>query len=190
MGAQHQIAVVQGAPSAVVQKLLGSFVAELPKSVRVAGVIENLLDTAGEACSVGQLRSIGDGRTFSIAQDLGGASSACKVDAGGIVAACEAVCRAIDAGCDLVVLSKWGKVEADRSGLAAAFAAAVDAGVPILTSVAPRFTSAWEQFAAPMFVILPPQLSSLADWWRDQAAHGIATATAATNAAREAGPTL
>jgi hypothetical protein len=169
----RQIGVVQGAPSAVVQSLLRAFVAELPSSVRVAGVIEDLADSAGEACSVAQLRSVRDDRVFSILQDLGPGSTACRVDAGGIVTACEAVCRDIEAGCDLVVLSKWGKVEADRSGLASAFAASIDAGVPILTSVAPRFTSAWERFAAPMYVVLPPDLESLATWWRDQAVHCV-----------------
>ena len=173
----HQIGVVQGAPSTVVQSLLRAFVADLPQSVRVAGVIEDLTDTAGEA-SVGQLRSVRDNSVFSIVQDLGPGSAACRVDSGGIVAACEAVCRDIEAGCDLVVLSKWGKVEADRSGLAAAFAASIEAGLPILTSVAPRFASAWEQFAAPMYVILPPDLGTVATWWRDQEAHAAAAAIA------------
>jgi hypothetical protein len=162
------IGVVQGAPSPVVQGLLRDFVAGLPPSVRVAGVIEDVADGAGEACSVGQLRSLRDDRVFSIVQDLGSGSTACRVDAGGIVTACEAVCRDIEAGCDLVVLSKWGKVEADRSGLAAAFAAAFDADVPILTSVAPRFTPLWDQFAAPMYVILPPDCGSVSAWWREQ----------------------
>jgi hypothetical protein len=169
--ALDQIGVVQGAPSPVVQGLLRAFVAELPASVRVAGVLD-------EVCSVGQLRSVRDGSTFSIVQDLGPGSTACRIDAGGIVTACEAVCRDIEVGCDLVVLSKWGKVEADRSGLADAFAVAISAGVPILTSVAPRFTSAWEQFAAPLYVILPPDVASVAAWWREQAARASAAAVA------------
>ena len=164
--ALHQIGVVQGAPSPAVQGLLRAFVADLGPSVRVAGVIEDVADAAGEACSVGQLRSLRDDSVFAIVQDLGSGSSACRVDAGGIVTACEAVCRDIAVGCDLVVLSKWGKVEADRSGLAAAFAAAIDAGVPVLTSVAPRFTPLWERFAAPMYVMLPPDVGSIGDWWR------------------------
>jgi len=165
-----QIGVVQGAPSTVVQSLLGAFVSELPGSVRAAGVIEDLTGVADEACAVGSLRSVRDGRTFSIALDLGPGSTGCKVDGGGIATACEAVCRDIEAGCGLVILSKWGKVEADRSGLADAFATAIDAGVPILTSVAPKFMSAWEAFAAPMYVVLPPDLASLQNWWRDRGA--------------------
>jgi hypothetical protein len=176
--ALQQIGVVQGAPSPVVQGLLGDFVAGLPPSVRVAGVLEDVADAAGEACSVGQLRNLRDDSVYSIAQDLGAGSTACRVDAGGIVTACEAVRRDIEAGCDLVVLSKWGKVEADRSGLADAFAAAIDAGVPILTSVAPRFTPAWDQFAAPMYVVLRPDAGSLASWWRDQLGHRATSAVA------------
>jgi hypothetical protein len=172
------IAVVQGAPSPVVQGLLRDFVASLPPALRVAGVIEDVPEAEGEACNVGQLRSLRDGGAYTIVQDLGPGSTACKVDAGGIVTACEAVCRDIEAGCDLVVLSKWGKVEADRSGLAVAFAAAIEAGVPVLTSVAPRFMPLWDRFAASMYVVLPPDAVSLAAWWRGQAAHRATSAPA------------
>ncbi len=98
-------------------------------------------------------------------RDLGPGAVACRLDASGVVSAAEAVQQGIAAGCDLVILNKFGKIEAERSGLAPAFASAIEAGVPILTSVSPKFTEAWERFAAPLYVIVPPDADALDDWW-------------------------
>jgi hypothetical protein len=161
------IAVVQGAATPVVQDLLRRFVARLGPEIRVAGVVEDAIvgDEEG-CCSAGQLRSIGDGRRFPLLQDLGGGAGACRLDSAGVASACEAVLQGIDAGCDLVVLNKFAKVEAERSGLGPAFARAIENGLPILTSVSPKFAEAWDRFAAPLYVILPPDLEAVDAWWR------------------------
>lgn len=156
------IAVVQGASSPEVQALFRRFVASLHPATRVAGVIED-----GEA---EQLRSLVDGRAFALFQDLGPSSTACSLDSESLTLACEAVRRDVVAGCDLVVLSKFGKLEAERAGLAAAFAAAVETQTPVLTSVAPKFDAQWRAFAAPLFVVLPPDEAAIRSWWRDAAA--------------------
>ncbi len=160
------IAAIQGASSLEIQALIRTFVERLDAGVRVAGVIE--IEVAGPESSraASQLRSLSDDRRFPIFQNLGAGAAACAVDADSIVAACAAVQRDIAAGCDLVVLNKFGRLEAQRSGLAAVFSAAVDAGAPILTSVAPKHNAAWAAFAAPMFVILPPDMAAVEGWWR------------------------
>ncbi|WP_293400949.1 DUF2478 domain-containing protein [Phenylobacterium sp.] len=155
------IAVVRGATTAQIQALFAEFVARLGPQVRVAGVIEEE-PAPGHA----QLRSLADGRRFEVFQALGRGSSACSVDADSIVTACAAVCGDIEAGCDLVVLSKFGRLEAERTGLSDAFAAGLAGEVPILTSVAPKFDPVWTAFAAPLFVMLPPQLAAMEAWWR------------------------
>lgn len=155
------IAVVRGAPTPQIQALFASFVVRLGSPVRVVGVVEEE-PVPGRA----QLRSLADGRRFEVFQELGRGSSACSVDAGSVVNACEAVRGDIAAGCDLVVLSKFGRLEAERSGLSDAFAAGLAGGVPILTSVAPKFDPAWSAFAAPLFVMLPPRLEAVEAWWR------------------------
>jgi hypothetical protein len=99
-------------------------------------------------------------------QDLGPGSTACRIDPAGVLLAGEAVRRDIAAGCDLVVLNRFAKLEAERQGLMSAFAAAVEAGVPLLTSVSPVFQGAWERFAAPLFVMLPPEPEKIDGWWR------------------------
>lgn len=163
------IAALQGAASSVIQQLLAEFAASVAPFVRLAGVVEDTPDTPAPATADPELRSLVDARRYRIFQDLGPSSIACALDSGSLVTACEAVLRDIAAGCDLVVLSKFGKLEAARSGLAAAFAAGVEAGAPILTSVAPKFDAQWAAFADPMFVILPPDRSAIEGWWRSVA---------------------
>jgi hypothetical protein len=72
----------------------------------------------------------------------------------------------IVAGCDLVLLSKFGKLEAARQGLTEAFTAALTADVPVPTSVSPAFAAAWSEFAASRFDILPAEAEQVETWWR------------------------
>ncbi|MBU6269585.1 MAG: DUF2478 domain-containing protein [Sphingomonadales bacterium] len=160
------IAVVQGAASAVIQRLLADFAARWNGRIRIAGLVEEAQQDACN-CAPGRLRSLVDGSLYPIFQDLGPGSVACALDAVSLVAACEAVRRDIAAGCDLVILSKFGKLEAEsRSGLLPAFADAIEAGIPILTAVAPKFDDRWQAFAAPLDVRIPATSDALDGWWQ------------------------
>ncbi len=108
---------------------------------------------------------ISNGVRYSIFQNLGPSATACHLDPAGVVMACESVIREIARGCDLVILSKFGKLEAEGGGFNDAFAAALDANIPILTSVAPSFQKEWNAFAAPYFEMLPPNAELLGTWW-------------------------
>jgi hypothetical protein len=145
------IAVIQGAATPVVQALMRQFIARLDPGVRVVGVVEAPLEGDDDGCSAGELKSLGDGRRFGLQQEL---------------------------GANLVVLSKFGKVEAERSGLAPALARAMELGAPVLTSVAPKFNEAWDRFAAPYYKILPPDLAAIEAWWDGARAAATADASA------------
>jgi len=161
------IAVLRGATSAEIQALLRAFVERRGAAVRIAGLIEAACRNEDRACGPGTLQSLADGRHFPLFQDLGEGSDACALDATGVVDASQAVCRDIAAGCDVVLLSKFGKLEAEsRSGLIPAFVAAIEAQVPVLTSVSPKFADAWTAFAAPYFTTLPAEAQAIEDWWR------------------------
>jgi hypothetical protein len=168
MEAQVQrIAIVQGAPSAEIQRLLGDFVGRWRSAARIVGVLEEI-GPEGSACSAGQLISLTDGARFSIFQDQGGSSSGCNADPAGTLSAGEAVRHDIEAGCDLVVLSKFGKLEAEQKGaLVPAFVAAAEAAAPILTSVSPKFEPVWRQFTEGAYVSLPARAETLDAWWKE-----------------------
>jgi len=164
--AVKRIAVVQGAPGATIQDLFRGLIDRWRPSDRVVGVIAESHGLDDRACSAGFLRNIGTGERFPIFQDLGPGSTACHLDGASMRFAAEAVQRDIAAGCDLVLLSKFGKLEDGKSGLMDAFAAAIEAHVPVLTSVSPAFETAWAKFAAPLFVTLPADPVKIDAWWQ------------------------
>jgi Protein of unknown function (DUF2478) len=161
---ESKIAVVQGAPSALVQDLFHALVARWQPSLRLAGVIAENHDLPGRGCAAGYLRSLADGDRYAIFQDLGQGSQTCHLAGDGALAAAAAVRRDIENGCDLVVLSKFGKLEAGGGGLRDAFGAAFEAGLPILTSVSPAHIAAWNAFAAPLYRPLPADAESIEAW--------------------------
>jgi hypothetical protein len=161
----HPIAALQGASGAAIQQALRRFVDRWAKSCRLAGVIERR--TGSGARITTQLETIADGSTFPLFQNLGSGSSGCALDATGPIQAGEAVKRQIAEGCDLVVLSKFGKLEAESgSGLLPAFVAAFEHNVPVLTAVAPKYEAAWTRFANPFFTFLPLDDFAIDQWWR------------------------
>jgi hypothetical protein len=161
-----KIAVIQGAPGAHVQNLFRTLADGWQSSLRLAGVIAEDHDLPDRACSAGYLRSLGSGERFQIFQDLGPGSQTCHLEGGGALAAAVAVQRDIAVGCDLVLLNKFGKLEAGGGGLRDAFSEAIEAGVPILTSVSPAFAAAWQEFAGSLYVALPADAERIEAWRR------------------------
>jgi len=160
------IAALQGASTASIQRLLAEVAASFARDgLRVAGVVEIADPAASGACGRLALRELSTGALFAISQDLGPGSTACNLDAGGLAAACAAVEQALARGVDLVVISKFGKQEAARGGLADAFRAAVAAQAPILTAVSPAVAEAWAVFAGPLAEYLPANREAVAEWW-------------------------
>lgn len=176
------IAAVQGEGPGI-QRLFTEVLSARWRPGRIAGVIQVGAAEMGGGdepgvCGREVLRSIGDGREFPLFQDLGLGSTACAIDPAGVSDACAAVCRDIAVGCDLVVLSKFGKLEAESgSGLMAAFGAALESGIPILTAVPPRIQPLWDEFAAPYYQAVAPNLAEIAAWW---AAQSVAAASSAS----------
>jgi hypothetical protein len=171
------IAVVRGASGPEVQRLFRDLVGRWQGSARLAGLMAESHDLPDRACSAGFLRSIASGERFSIFQDLGPGSTACHLDGAGALGASAAVQRDIAAGCDLVLLSKFGKLEADRKGLFHAFKAAIDARVPLLTSLPPVFEAAWGEVTGRSFAVLPADADRVEAWWWAARKHPVPAAT-------------
>src|SRR6185437_12561878 len=159
-----RIAVVQGAPSAAVQEMFHALVERWRPTVRIAGVVAEDHGLPDRKCRAEYLRSIVSGTLYPIFQDFGPGAEACHLKEEGALAAAAAVEKDIVAGCDLVLLSKFGKLEAAGQGLTEAFIAALVADLPLLTSVSPAFEAAWTEFAAPLFEILPAEAEPIETW--------------------------
>ena len=131
----------------------------------------------GRSCSSGLLRNLETGNLFAMYLDEPPAHTSCHLDELGVVEACASVVDRIAAS-DLVVLSKFGKVEAVGSGLFEAFEIAVALKKPLLTSVAPKHHYAWQRFG-PEALFIRPDRASIETWRRNvsNAFHGSYSAS-------------
>jgi hypothetical protein len=164
---QRRIAALQGASTSTIQNVLAGFADRLMgQAIRVAGVVEINGCDGESGCKHLSVRDLASGAVFAITQDLGAGSTACSLDPGGLAKACGMVESAISDGADVVVLSKFGKLEAARSGLCDAFRAAIMADLPIITAVSPILANDWSLFAGPLFDYVAARTDALDDWWR------------------------
>jgi hypothetical protein len=160
------IAAVRGTTTAHIQKLLGAFAERRRREgFRVAGAIEVPVPAGACFCGSQALKDLTTGALFPITLDLGIGSTACKLDANGLTEACQSVFQAVSQGADLVVLSKFGKVEAEGSGFLDVFSAAAAAGIPCVTGVAPSYAAPFLRYAGGYSQWIGAEVSSLDRWW-------------------------
>ena len=160
------IAVVRGAASPEIEDIFRTLVDQWRPRVHLAGLVAESHGLPDRVCQAGFLRNVATGARFSIFHDLGPGAAACHLDGAGAVAAAAAAQRDIAAGCDLVILSKFGKLEVAGAGLTDAFRAAVNAGTPLLTSVSPAHDREWRRFLGREFVVLPADSATIDAWRR------------------------
>lgn len=160
------IAVLRGAPGPVLQQFMWACATRWAAAgARVHGVLERHDGSGQHTSDAVTLVDLASGVEFPVFQDLGSESTACHLDPSGIVAACAVICRTLEEGADLLILSKFGKLEAERSGLIDAFGAAIARGVPVLTAVAPAYSEAWAAFSAPLAADVALDGAALDEWW-------------------------
>lgn len=141
------IACVVGADSTATQILFARLAADWRASgIKAVGLIGEPHGLPNRACGAGILRDIVSGTAYSIYLATAPRDTSCHIDMAGVETACAAIIEEISAA-DLVVLSKFGKLEAIGRGLTGAFEAAIAAGKPLLTSVSAKHLDAWRAFA-------------------------------------------
>ncbi len=154
MTSQARILALQGADRVGVRRALDEAVQRFrARGLLVLGAVETL-PNPNDPEDVHLLDLASDAQ-YPLNQKLGPGAAGCSLDPEGLAAACAAVEASIarldgGAGRALVVLSKFGRQEAEGRGLTDAFHAAVLADLPILTSVSPTVAAAWAAFSGPL----------------------------------------
>ena len=165
--AMKRLAAIVFAPEQNVDALIAAFVADAQREgCRVAGVRQ--IESAADDCTGAvQAVDISSGARFRLMQDLGAGAGACRVDPAAIARVGQIVGAAVRERPDLIVVNRFGKLEAEeKDGVVAEIGAAVAAGVPVLVAVSRRFLSAWNEFAAGMDAQVPCDRAALDAWWR------------------------
>lgn len=158
------ICVVTGSESSAIQGFIAATAASLRAGgANVVGVIGEEHGLPDRTCGAGFLRDVASGARFSMYREVPEPGRTCHIDADGVEAACAAVLPQIAAS-DLVVLNKFGKLEAAGQGLWPVLAEAVAADKPVLLAVSGRHADAFRAFA-PDAAVLPMDEAALGRWW-------------------------
>ncbi len=165
--ASGRIATVVGGDGAAIQALLATAAAGWRAAgVKVVGVIAEAHGLPERSCSAGVLRDVVSGASYPIYLETVPSHTSCHLDAAGVEAACASVLDQLSES-EVVVLSKFGKLEAMRRGLAPVFDAAIAAGKPVLTTVSEKHRGAWRAFA-PDAAALAADGAAISAWWQAQ----------------------
>ncbi len=122
------------------------------------------------------LEELASGDVHAIAEHRGREARGCRLDVGLLTEIGEAVLHSLhDEQPRLLVVNKFGKIEADGGGLRQAVAEAADLGIPVLVGVPARNLDRWRAFAGSLAVELPATVGAIADWL---AHHGLPSVTA------------
>ena len=132
--------------------------------LRVCGTVQINSDGPGAHPCDMDIRVLPDGPVLRISQSLGRHARGCRLDPDALEQAVAGVERALQDGADLLIVNKFGKMEAEGRGMRDAIAEAVSRGIPVLTGVNLLNEPALMAFAEDMTCPLAPDLGALCDW--------------------------
>lgn len=142
-----KLASIVGAHSIDVQDMFARLATTWRTSgIKVVGAIGEPHGLPDRTCGAGILRDIVSGEPYSIYLETAPVGTSCHIDIVGVERASAVVLDQVLTA-DIVLLSKFGKLEATGRGLTAVFEAGIAAGKPILTFVADKHIAAWQSFA-------------------------------------------
>ena len=135
------------------------------RGCKVRGLVqEQTRDGPGGARRM-MLTDLESGERFDISQKLGAASGPGCVDPGVLAAASTALRRALAQDTDLVMVSRFGELEAAGGGFAAEMLELMGEGVPLLTAVGEKYLESWRRFTDGAGAELSANPESLDAWF-------------------------
>ncbi|WP_417809162.1 DUF2478 domain-containing protein [Thioclava sp.] len=144
--------------------LLGRFAQRaIAAGLRVCGTVQvNTERAKSHACDM-DIQVLPDGPVLRISQALGAGSRGCRLDPAALETAVHAVADGLE-GADLLIINKFGKMEAEGRGFRTVMAEAVALGIPVLTGLNGLNEAAFARFAEGYAQALPPTIDALCDW--------------------------
>ena len=132
--------------------------------VRIGGVLQQSSGEQGQCASSVHVVDLRSGKTFNIWEDRGACAVGCRLDERGLVDAEPALMAALADGVDLLIINRFGRAESLGRGLLGCFAAAIEAGVAVLTAVRPPYDQAWYAYHGGSAPDLVPEIQEIIDW--------------------------
>lgn len=155
--AQDQLTTAEGLPAltALIYEdgpAFGRLSQRIARLLRVhglacAGFVQHDEDCPGRSRCDMVLENLETGVRVQISEDRGAEARGCRLDPNALVAAVEGARRALGPHVEVLLLSKFGKAEAEGSGFRPLIAQALELGVPIVVGVPKRNIENWRLFA-------------------------------------------
>lgn len=161
-----QLAFIHAKTPGSVDSSLNSLVGRLAGEGRqIVGVIQDPSgDGNGHRCEM-DLIEIATGKRHSISQNLGAGSKGCRLDPNSIESVAERLAVAIEhGGADILVINRFGKLEAVGRGFCSLISDALSRDIPVLVGVNDLNRCAFEAFADGFATELPDALGPVMHW--------------------------
>jgi hypothetical protein len=140
------------------------------RGVQLAGAIQrDPPDRPGRHPCDLLLENLATGEVTAIAEHRGKKARGCRLDVGILTDISEAVASSLHEDKPrLLIVNKFGKIEADGGGLREAIADAVYLGIPVLVGVPMRNLDRWRAFAGAFSVELLADAAAISCWLEAQ----------------------
>jgi hypothetical protein len=132
----------------------------------LAGAVQHNKAETSSPCSDMVLEDLATGQRLEISTPLARAGGGCRLDATALEDATGVISAALDHPVDLVIVNRFGKQEIMGNGLRSMMEAAVARDIPLLTALNDVHRPAWDDFAAGVANILPPDAAAIERWCR------------------------
>ena len=150
----------RGASDAILAKVAALLSAQ---GLQLAGTVQSNVERPDRAVCDMDVRVLPDGPCFRISQDLGNHAIGCRLDPGALELAVAAATSRLD-GADLLIINKFGKLEAEGRGFCALIAEALSRDIPVLVGVNGLNLAAFERFAGGLAVACGSDPRGIANW--------------------------
>lgn len=155
-------ATTTGSLGAILREVADHLVA---RGWHLAGVIQDApAGPQDHPCDM-DLRVLPSGRRVCINQNLGKGSRGCRLDGGGIEAAAASVATDVASNApDLLIVNKFGKIEAAGRGFRPLIGDALDWGIPVIVGVNDLDRADLEAFTCGMGAIVATETARIVSW--------------------------
>jgi nucleoside-triphosphatase THEP1 len=162
-------------------RLLLDFTEDLRRSgVRTVGLVQLDGSTAQSDDRERRTVMLSSGEIVPVAHDRDLGAVGCGLDSGKLASISRLIETAIHEGADLVVIDRFGKLEAKGEGLIDLIRQAAEADIPVLIAVPEHRFASWIKYSAGMSVRLPCRRAALDRWWQSVAMEDSGRSTATT----------
>ncbi len=130
----------------------------------VAGLVQlNTFERNPVKCDMA-VEELFSGTVLQLSEDRGKEARGCRLDRGILTQAAGLLLAALKQRPDILILNKFGKIEAEGEGLRSTLAEAVELDVPIVVGVPFRNLDQWRIFAGDMAEECPVGSLRIRDW--------------------------